>query len=258
MMMLGFVTLESGWKRVGHRRRDCRRWRRAVVVCAGKNGLSGLSQVKGWKGFDDEELRNGKVEDVGVDALKRHLIRALEDQRVEAVEAVFEYAVISRSVDVLEAFPYGEVHALIKDCMKRGMWSGGMSALKFLETFHAPVRLSTYAIAAGGLSQANRVLEIKDLVFKLLRKDELVAAGQKNNSHDANNGITTDESGTLNKTRQIATPSPDERICALAANLAVENNRLTIAIEITEEMERFGIKLGPLTYSILIKGEDSI
>jgi len=198
-----------------------------VVHKRNPGGLDGLSQARGWKGLDDEELMDGSASGVSADSLKRQLNRAMMEKRSDSVVAVFRYAGRDPSDEIKENFPYSDVHSTIKECMNNNMWTGGLAALTFLETCYAPVRRSTYAVAAGGLARSDRVIELRDLVMKLMRK----------------------------QTCEFPTPDADERICALAANIAVENNRLPIALEIAEEMEKAGVEMGALTFSILIKGK---
>uniref|UniRef100_A0A7S3E7T6 Pentacotripeptide-repeat region of PRORP domain-containing protein n=2 Tax=Rhodosorus marinus TaxID=101924 RepID=A0A7S3E7T6_9RHOD len=204
----------------------CSERTKVVVHKRNPGGLDGLSQARGWKGLDDEELMDGSASGVSADSLKRQLNRAMMEKRSDSVVAVFRYAGRDPSDEIKENFPYSDVHSTIKECMNNNMWTGGLAALTFLETCYAPVRRSTYAVAAGGLARSDRVIELRDLVMKLMRK----------------------------QTCEFPTPDADERICALAANIAVENNRLPIALEIAEEMEKAGVEMGALTFSILIKG----
>jgi len=46
---------------------------------------------------------------------------------------------------------------------------------------------------------------------------------------------------------------PDEKMCALAANVAGECKKLALARNIISEMEKHGIKAGPYSYAVLIK-----
>jgi len=115
--------------------------------------------------------------------------------------------------------------------MSAGRWRDGLAVLRELESRFPFTRRSTVARAVEGLARAGKVEHMAAVLSQAWRR-----------------------AAALQREQDRAVAMPDERMCAMAANAAVDRKRIDLATDIIKEMVGNGVPAGPYSFSVLIKG----
>lgn len=130
------------------------------------------------------------------------------------------------------ALPYATVHFAVERCGRFGHGLDAGKLVRMMKQRFGTVRRSTLSLAVAALVRQRKVID----AMELLHETWAWCSESKWNLEE------------LDRIR------PDEKLCAMVANAAVEEKRVDWAVMVLTEMQNQGVPLGNFSYTVLLKG----